>query len=153
MASYGAYYYSGTRPETRADPRSDAPSKKEEIRPPIVNRYTERPKTPAYTRRRSITPPDTERKPAYLEQERPKNPAAPYTSVEDRATTSYGERPTTSYVPPQTAALYTPPPARPPERKRAESPTVSIYSELTEPEIKPNYTNVDFYTYSKCLER
>lgn len=144
MASYGAYYYSGTRPETR-DARSDIPARKEE------NKYTERPKTPAaYTRRRSITPPDLDRRPGY-DIERPKNPGY----VDERLTTSYGERPMTSYVPPQTATPYTPPPNRPPERNRAASPAMSLLTELSEPSeaIKPNCTTVDFYTYAKCIER
>lgn len=145
MSSYGAYYYSSAKPEGKVEGRSSPPP----------TRYGDRPGTASrFQRRRSVTPPDGERRvPYYQEMERPKNPG----STDQKLHSSYlAERPVTAvpYISPRTAP---PPqsasPTRPPERKRAESPDPSIVSDLSEPEIKPNYSTVDYYTYSKCLER
>lgn len=150
MSSYGAYYYSSAKPESR----TDAPSRREEVRSPAPSgRYSDRPGTAArgYQKRRSITPPDGERGrpvPYYQqEMERPGNPG----SNQERTYQDY--RPVTAYQPASSNQPFTPQEARPPERKRAESPDPSIFSEISEPEIKPNYSSVDYYTYSKCLER
>lgn len=157
MASYGAYYYSGGRPETRQEAhRPDAVSKKEEVRSPAPSRY-DRPKTPGTysSRRRSPSPSSEERVPytsVTYDQERPRNPG----SMEEReraVTASYGDRPTTAYNSINQSSTEVRQISRPPERVRPASPDVSIFSEITEPEIKPDYTTVDFYTYSKCLER
>lgn len=155
MASYGAYYYSTSKPE----PRADAPSRREEVRsPPPPSRFGDRPGTAArhYQRRRSITPPDGERArsvPYYQqEMERPGNPG----STQERGGAGgvyYDQRPVTAYQPVPQNTPYTPPATRPQGRKRPDSPDPSVFSEISEPEIKPNYSPVDYYTYSKCLER
>ena len=144
MSSYGAYYYN-----TGKQGGTDASSRRSESPPP--GRYADRPGTAARfgARRRSITPPESERRiPYYQEVERPRNPG----SHDERSHTSHIERPSTAYVPPMaTAAASVAAPVSEPDR--ADSPDPSEVSDITEPEIKPNYSTVDYYTYSKCLER
>lgn len=150
MSSYGAYYYNTGKNDARGEggPRRESP-------PPAT-----RPGTAARfgARRRSITPPDGERRPPYYQEvERPRNPG----SFDERNHTSYTERPTTAYHPhhaPPTAVtsiqpLPPEPVGRQPEMQRPDSPDLSEVSEVSEPEIMPNYCTVDYYTYSKCLER
>ncbi|XP_067949875.1 uncharacterized protein [Watersipora subatra] len=141
MASHGAYYYN----TGKTDNKSDAGSSRRES--PTPRSYADRPVTAArFGRRRSITPPPDERKvPYYQEIERPRNPG----SHDERSHNMHSERPMTAQAPRANIAA----PEAHEAVERANSPDPSELSEISEPEIRPNYTTVDYYTYSKCLER
>lgn len=147
MSSYGAYYYNSAKPDAKAD----------ESRSPGYAKADDRPVTAAASRyqnrRRSITPPDGERRvPYYQEMERPRNPGA----NDERSRHAYSDRPGTAYVPPNQSAVMptdSPSAGRNQERKRLDSPDPSMLSDISEPELRPENSTVDYYTYSKCLQR
>lgn len=142
MSSYGAYYYNTGKGGSDGGGRRDSPTS---LRPTTASR--------AGARRRSITPPDGERRPPYYQEvERPRNPG----SHDERSHASYMERPKTAYnsnAPSAAAPSQQDLSVQQAERARADSPDLSIVSDISEPQISPNYSTVDYYTYTKCLER